>query len=618
MRKRILSLTMAVCLVLCLLPLPRADAAFENTYTLTGNQRMDILGVAVTQLDYREGPHGEEECGNDTKYGDWYGLPYNEWCAMFVSWCARQADISTDILKNSCRAGPGEENFNIPCYSGTEYTPLPGDIFFKPDFSHVGLVYEVRGDTIITIEGNVNYEGDPEADGFTVTFLERKVEECSFGVPAYEGCDTCTATGGEHEYTRKHDNAHPHANYFECGACGDKYYTGSHAHLTGCGSCMACGCSIGYAGLYKVVDVENYMTLRDGHGTNYARRSVADLDQTVEVLAGNGAWAHIVDGPNVYYGSMAYLERYVPVPGNVCSDADSYLSGGTASITWGASQTATAYQIEVLKDGKQIVSEDLGDTRGYVLEDMAPGRYEVSVTASYKGTVSKAGTCSFRVLALYDIVYDGRDGTNVPEPQQKIEDQVLTLSAAVPEKEGYIFLGWNDDPAANYSTYQPGDPWTKNAGATLYAIWQENSAVPESLEIVTPANTSLYLVGDALDTTGLVLMLHYSDGSAKRITEGYEVSGFSSESAAEVTVTVTCEGVSASYPVTVLDYLPGDIDMDRDVDKEDVMQLLWHISFPDMFPIEVPADFTGDGKVDKEDVLQLLWHVSFPDMFPLM
>ena len=75
---------------------------------------------------------------------------------------------------------------------------------------------------------------------------------------------------------------------------------------------------------------------------------------------------------------------------------------------------------------------------------------------------------------------------------------------------------------------------------------------------------------------------------------------------------------SAAYSVTVLEYLPGDVDKDRQIDKEDVMQLLWHISFPELFPIEVPADFTGDGSVDKDDVLQLLWHISFPELFPLM
>ena len=56
---------------------------FENTYVNTGIQRLDILGVALTQMDYMEGNN------NDTKYGTWYGLPYNPWCAMFITWCAR-------------------------------------------------------------------------------------------------------------------------------------------------------------------------------------------------------------------------------------------------------------------------------------------------------------------------------------------------------------------------------------------------------------------------------------------------------------------------------------------------------------------------------------------------
>ena len=47
------------------------------------------------------------------------------------------------------------------------------------------------------------------------------------------------------------------------------------------------------------------------------------------------------------------------------------------------------------------------------------------------------------------------------------------------------------------------------------------------------------------------------------------------------------------------------------------MQLLWHVSFPELYPILIPADYTGDGRVDKEDVMQLLWHVSFPELYPL-
>ena len=82
-------------------------------------------------------------------------------------------------------------------------------------------------------------------------------------------------------------------------------------------------------------------------------------------------------------------------------------------------------------------------------------------------------------------------------------------------------------------------------------------------------------------------------------------------------MTVTCQGVTTTFAVTVLDDIPGDMDRNRKVDRDDVMQLLRHITFPDRFPIQVPADFNGDGKVDRDDVMGLLRHITFPDRFPL-
>ena len=50
---------------------------------------------------------------------------------------------------------------------------------------------------------------------------------------------------------------------------------------------------------------------------------------------------------------------------------------------------------------------------------------------------------------------------------------------------------------------------------------------------------------------------------------------------------------------------------------DDVLALLWHVLFPDDYPIEVDADFDGSGTTDVDDVLTLLWHVLFPDEYPL-
>ena len=156
-----------------------ASAAYENTYTNTGNQRDDIIGVAKTQLGYREGAN------NATKYGTWYGLPNQPWCAMFISWCARQAGIPTSVLKNSAVAAPDAQYFNIPYYDGASYTPQKGDLFFTKSWSHVGLVYYVDGDYFYTIEGNSNNTGSSE--GTSVVSNRRKISNFYFGVPNYTG-----------------------------------------------------------------------------------------------------------------------------------------------------------------------------------------------------------------------------------------------------------------------------------------------------------------------------------------------------------------------------------------------------------------------------------------------
>lgn len=71
---------------------------------------------------------------------------------------------------------------------------------------------------------------------------------------------------------------------------------------------------------------------------------------------------------------------------------------------------------------------------------------------------------------------------------------------------------------------------------------------------VTVPDKTIYTVGETLDTTGMTVTVFYSDGSEKTISlEEVTVSGFDSATAGEKTVTVTWQGQTASFTVSVTD-----------------------------------------------------------------
>ncbi len=79
----------------------------------------------------------------------------------------------------------------------------------------------------------------------------------------------------------------------------------------------------------------------------------------------------------------------------------------------------------------------------------------------------------------YTIRYDANGGENAPASQTKNEGETIRLSTQKPTRDGYTFLGWstNKNATSKDSTYDPGSSYSKDANLTLYAVWQNNSAV---------------------------------------------------------------------------------------------------------------------------------------------
>ena len=65
---------------------------------LSGDWSKDLVTIAKTQLGYHDKTENFTIDADGTKtyysrYGAWYGIPYGDWCAMFVSFCLNYAKI---------------------------------------------------------------------------------------------------------------------------------------------------------------------------------------------------------------------------------------------------------------------------------------------------------------------------------------------------------------------------------------------------------------------------------------------------------------------------------------------------------------------------------------------
>ena len=117
-------------------------------------ERIVLIGSCF--LGYREGRN------NDNIFGDWYGIPNQPWCAMFVSYCMNKAGVLPNVVKKFASCSIGWKWFRSKGQTRNRgYIPQKGDIIFfdwEPEkgdgIDHVGIVNNVNGEYIYTLEGN--------------------------------------------------------------------------------------------------------------------------------------------------------------------------------------------------------------------------------------------------------------------------------------------------------------------------------------------------------------------------------------------------------------------------------------------------------------------------------
>ncbi len=152
---------------------------------LSGIWDEDVIAIAVSQIGYTESEKNflvnengitiDERRKGYTRYGEWYGDSYGDWCAMFASFCLYYAGVPKATFPEASNCAAWTEALDEKgLYRDTEtsdYVPEAGDLIFFNNRSgaskvidHVGIVEEVgwetdengetKAVTINTIEGN--------------------------------------------------------------------------------------------------------------------------------------------------------------------------------------------------------------------------------------------------------------------------------------------------------------------------------------------------------------------------------------------------------------------------------------------------------------------------------
>jgi len=127
----------------------------------TDSPRESALALAADYIGYKESPSGS----NSTKFGSWYGVNYQPWCAIFVTYCFSLGPSrpSPSFTRGSryaycpyLYADAAAQRYGLSLTS----SPRPGDVVLYDwsggEYDHVGIFEQGTNTSWQAIEGNTS------------------------------------------------------------------------------------------------------------------------------------------------------------------------------------------------------------------------------------------------------------------------------------------------------------------------------------------------------------------------------------------------------------------------------------------------------------------------------
>lgn len=536
MKKRVLSLLLAVLMLLPVLPMGTISAS-----ALTGDQRTDIINVAIGELGNTNG----------SKYT--FGAGNVSWCAYFISWCARQANIDSSIIKTNGWADA--DDFGVKYYPRGSYTPKKGDIIifdyypYNPKTpasaygDHVGLVEYVEGNTVHTIEGNsIPKPNAVRRHSYSLSDTDIK----GYGVPNYKGSTpvkhTVNSNYGKNfvaylnnpsRQTPVYDESHNlvsgryisgndpctiHEVYTD-GCCKVSYVTDSgvtRTYYTKFSYFKTPGrhwvmdvwatadqekdspaITSGYAGKtykiwYKMYDKETGDLYP---GTDYKVKVSACYPDGSEVFSHtyeNSSYNWIRITPDVTGTYKIKVKLTAASSKELVKDfevnCDGKVSWENTSLNLNIPNKTSAELKASLSGTHPSGAKVKTEYDSNIISVKAEGNSVFTVTALKPGTTNlvittmdknlnyiSSSTCKVTVTAeTYTVTYNANGGTGAPPSQTKKYGETITLSNVIPKKTGYTFTKWSSGSNGSGFQFSPGAKYTYDFNTNLYAQYSPN------------------------------------------------------------------------------------------------------------------------------------------------
>lgn len=253
-------------------------------------------------------------------------------------------------------------------------------------------------------------------------------------------------------------------------------------------------------------------------------------------------------------------------------------SAGTKTITVTVSGKTTTFEISVSEASITAISVTtmpskvnyhIGkefDSTGIVVTATASDGNTIDVTkyCTYSGFDSSSPkqcevtvhygsfTCTFEVTIIRLIILEV---THMPTKTKYFTGETFDSTGLI------ITAYYDNDTSEQVTDYTLSNPDMSTYGNKTVTVTFDEKTVDFSILVVDisgievktmPVKTE-YPKGDVFDTTGLSILVKYTDGTSKTITTGFELSGFDSSSVGEKTITVTYKTHTITFKVTVYD-----------------------------------------------------------------